>query len=94
MESGRVNSVGSDAVEHVVFAAPGGPDTVTFVVLGSSGYDIRRNGVSTGTWPADELDACIGAYMRIIDRRPRPALLPPSRDDWDPLPGRSMPRTR
>jgi hypothetical protein len=67
----RADSVQADCV---LFEATSGPDVVSFVCLGAGGYAILRDGVSTGTWSEDELDACIRTYLRGIDRLAR---LPP-----------------
>ena len=65
----RADSAHTDCV---LFEAIGGPDVVNLVCLGGGGYAILRDGVSTGTWSEDELDACISTYLRGIDRLTRP----------------------
>ena len=69
MGTARADSAHAD---RALFEATSGPDVVSFVCLGGGGYAILRDGVSTGTWSEDELDACISTYLRGIDGLTRP----------------------
>ena len=63
----------SNPVRVTLFLSkPTESQTIAMVAYEDGTYDILRNGIPTmpNAWKADDMDACIDAYLRIMRQHP------------------------
>jgi len=56
---------------QAIFRGQAEGDLLTLVCY-ETGYAILRNGIPERFWSAEQLESCVGAYLRLIDREPEP----------------------